>query len=497
VIAKKLAAAYDVLPGEAAHNLIIPEQHTRTETEAVRGTMVLENAGNIRDYYDFGNQLSCQGPSGRYFRARHKRMGFDRIVRVIDIPHAPRMIVNFKRELSILKTLDHPNVIKLYETFEDGVNVFLVMEMCTGCDLLEGIISVGNFAETQAAFLMRQIFSVVNYLHKSSIIHRNINSDTFTFSNPGPIDNNTLKLNDMSRAKVTSKGEETMSMLGSSLFSAPEAWTAKYSTAIDMWICGVLAYCLLCGYLPFDGQHHPDVVERIRRADYDFFEYDWNSISGDAQDLVKSLIRVYPHQRLDAEQALHHDWISLGAPRANKSSFGAPYFNKLCCGPRRVKGFKQMVHRIIKGTLDETMVQALQEIFTSLDRKGTGKVGLAEFEDAAADANICFPPSILRMIEDIDQHGDGTVEHAKFMALAVDNTRRLTDDLLWNTFQSFEMDKDGYIPRKDVQTVVGNPAITALTEVQADTLKEMFDKVDQHGGYINFDEFRDVMLQIL
>merc|ERR1712137_1072283 len=102
---------------------------------------------------------------------------------------------------------------------------------------------------------------------------------------------------DFSCAKVVTNMETTMTVVASSLFSAPESGTVKYSTPVDMWSCGVLAYCLLCGYLPFDGPQFPDVVERIRRADFAFNQNDWNHVSSDAQDLIKSLMRVNPNQR--------------------------------------------------------------------------------------------------------------------------------------------------------------------------------------------------------
>merc|ERR1712137_1261359 len=155
---------------------------------------------------------------------------------------------------------------------------------------------------------------------------------------------------DFSCAKVVTNMETTMTIVASSLFSAPESMTVKYSTPVDMWSCGVLTYCLLCGYLPFDGPQFPDVVERIRKAHYDFLQHDWNHVSSDAHDFIKSLIRLNPTQRLNAEQVLQHEWIAKGAPRANKSTFSTTYFRKLCCGPPRVKEFKNMVLKIIHGT---------------------------------------------------------------------------------------------------------------------------------------------------
>jgi len=269
-----------------------------------------------------------------------------------------------------------------------------------------------------------------------------------------------------------------------------------------MWSCGVLTYCLLCGYLPFDGEYYPDVIERIGKADFVFLQHDWKNVSSDAQDLISSLIRVIPKQRLNAEQALRHDWIASGAARANKSSFGMSYFRHLRCGPPRVKDFKNMALQIIDGTLDETRVQAMDRIFKSLDQ-GTVKVGLTEFEEAAARAGIHFPSNVVETIKELDQHGDGTVEPAKFVSLIVEDARRITDELLWNSFQSFEPDKDfepdgdGYILRKDVQTVLSNPTIAALTTMEVDTIKQLFDEVDKKAGYITFGDFRDVMLQLL
>merc|ERR1712032_1235154 len=119
-------------------------------------------------------------------------------------------IERFKQEIAIMKLMDHPNIVKLFESFEDHRNIYLVMELCSGGELFDRIIDAGHFTEVQAAILMQQILRAMFYMHEHHICHRDLKPENFIFQSRGPIKGNVLKLIDFGLSSHFTEGQ-TMS----------------------------------------------------------------------------------------------------------------------------------------------------------------------------------------------------------------------------------------------------------------------------------------------
>ena len=170
-----------------------------------------------------------------------------------------------------MRTLDHPNVIKLYELFEDARNVYLVMELCTGGELFDKIINKGHFTEKEAAFIFQQIISAIFYCHKNFIVHRDLKPENFLFQNPDF--RSTLKIIDFGLSKIWAKGEDQKSFrtrAGTPYYIAPEVLAGDYDESCDIWSSGCILYILLCGYPPFYGSSDAQILERVKKGAYSF-----------------------------------------------------------------------------------------------------------------------------------------------------------------------------------------------------------------------------------
>ena len=164
---------------------------------------------------------------------------------------AKRGFKTLKRELSILRIVDHPNIIKLYEIFEDEKYVHIVTEMCYGCDLFEYSLMSGPLSEKEAGNIMYKLFSGVNHLHALNIVHRDLKPDNVLFTDQNPASE--LKIIDFG---LSSKFEEIADMstiVGTPYFVAPEVLRKRYVFGSDVWSLGVIMYMLLSGYPPFQG----------------------------------------------------------------------------------------------------------------------------------------------------------------------------------------------------------------------------------------------------
>ena len=274
---------------------------------------ISHKTSNIHEEYDIEKKPIGQGSFGTVYRAREKDTGIARAIK--QVMH--QNIVNydgFISEVSALKTLDHPNIIKLYEVFEDNKCVYLVQELCEGGELFEYIADREQLCEEDAARIFQQITSAILYCHKNWIWHRDLKLDNFMFSTKDR--NSLIKLIDfgLSRSyfqyQEAGKGEvfRMETRAGTWLYMAPEVLSKDYSNSWDTWSLGVILYVMLSGLLPFEGTNDEEIEENVRSLNYNFNDHVWESVSEEAMDLISKML-IYEDERITPKEALNHPWI--------------------------------------------------------------------------------------------------------------------------------------------------------------------------------------------
>lgn len=169
----------------------------------------------------------------------------------------------FQTEVKILQTLDHPNVIKLYEYFEDDLNVYLVTELCSGGELFDKIIAQEYFTEQQAARVFKQILMALNYCHTMNIVHRDLKPENFLFQSTE--EDSDLQIIDFGLSKIMHAGkfQRMKTRAGTPYYISPEVLAGNYDVSCDMWSAGCMLYILLCGYPPFYGDDNQEILAMV------------------------------------------------------------------------------------------------------------------------------------------------------------------------------------------------------------------------------------------
>merc|ERR1719203_737627 len=142
--------------------------------------------------------------------------------------------MNIQNEIDLTRSLNHPNIIKLHETFQDHRNYYLVLELCNGGELFDHVVEGGKMGESQAAAMMQQIFLTISYLHGQCVCHRDLKPENFIFANKGPIESTTLKLIDFGLSRRFRVGEVLTTAVGTALYVAPEVMAQRYGPACDL-----------------------------------------------------------------------------------------------------------------------------------------------------------------------------------------------------------------------------------------------------------------------
>ncbi|KAJ1294862.1 hypothetical protein BS78_01G179000 [Paspalum vaginatum] len=218
-------------------------------------------------------------------------------------------IEDVRREVKILKALSgHSNLVKFYDACEDSLNVYIIMELCEGGELLDRILSRGGrYNEGDAKIIVEQILNVVAFCHLQGVVHRDLKPENFLFSTKD--EHSPMKIIDFGLSDFIRPDERLNDIVGSAYYVAPEVLHRSYSTEADMWSIGVITYILLCGSRPFWARTESGIFRSVLRADPNFDDTPWQSVSPEAKDFVKRLLNKDYRKRMTAAQALSHPWL--------------------------------------------------------------------------------------------------------------------------------------------------------------------------------------------
>ncbi|XP_047310131.1 CDPK-related kinase 5-like [Impatiens glandulifera] len=268
---------------------------------------------HFENKYELGSEVG-RGHFGHTCRAKFKKgefKGKDVAVKVIPKSKMTTAIAieDVRREVKILKALTgHSNLVQFYDSYEDHDNVYIVMELCEGGELLDRILSRGGkYTEDDAKAVLIQILNVVSFCHLQGVVHRDLKPENFLFTTKE--ENAQLKAIDFGLSDFVKPDERLNDIVGSAYYVAPEVLHRSYSTEADVWSIGVISYILLCGSRPFWARTESGIFRAVLKADPIFDEPPWPSLSVEARDFVKRLLNKDPRKRMTAAQALCHPWI--------------------------------------------------------------------------------------------------------------------------------------------------------------------------------------------
>ena len=197
------------------------------------GDFVTEKKGKLRDSYRIGNKLG-DGAFGSVRKITHRVTGELRAVKTIHKKslRSDEELETLFNEVSVLRNLDHPNILKLYEFYQDEKNFYLITELCNGGELFDRIISHGSFSEAMAANYMKQILSVVLYCHERHISHRDLKPENFLLDTSAEDAN--LKVIDFGTAQFFTPGNPMTAKFGTPYYIAPEVLKCHYDEKCDI-----------------------------------------------------------------------------------------------------------------------------------------------------------------------------------------------------------------------------------------------------------------------
>lgn len=449
----------------------------------------------ILDVYDMDKKRLGEGAYGSVCKARNKSTQAIRAVKSIakDSLKAVKEKDRLDQEIALMKMMDHPNILRLYENFEDHRCVYLVMELASGGELFDKIIELSHFTETQAAILMEQIVRAVFYMHSIHICHRDLKPENFLFMHKEQsIDKNILKIIDFGLSCKFSSSSVMKTKAGTPYYVAQEVLSGKYDELSDLWSVGVIMYVMLCGYPPFYGETDREVLSKVRVGAFSFDQQDWKGISQDAKALIRNLLAFNPRKRYTAEQALADEWIKKKAPRAQGVSLHSSFIDNLR-GFRSAHKLKKAALQIIAGNLQDEQVRSLRQAFIAMDKNSDGFLTQAEVKEGLKTSGFKkIPADLQQLLESVDADGSGKIDYTEFLAASLERRVYLKKDACWAAFRVFDRNGDGQISMEELKMVLKDDNMQSVATAQH--LQQMMSEVDLNGnGSIDFEEFMQMM----
>ena len=395
-------------------------------------------------------------------------------------------------EVEILSKLSHPNIMQIYEVFNDKTNFYIVSEFCQGGELFDAISKKGSFSENEAARIMKQVLSAICYSHQNNIVHRDLKPENILLDDKGS--DLTIKIIDWGCAKSFKKNEKMTNADGTPYYIAPEVLEGNYDEKCDVWSCGVILYIMLCGYPPFNGETDDDILVAVKKGKFDFPKEEWSSVSKEAIDLIKGMLTYEPSKRLSALDCMSKPWFIKNKDKsASNKKMAKSVLGNMKKFKRDRKLEQATIGFIVNQLISKEERKELVKQFQEWDTNGDGVLSRDEIIEGyrktygAVDEN-----EIDNMMMSIDLDGNGVIDYNEFLSSAFNRDKIMNKDNLELTFKAFDTDGSGKISADELMQffMKGDKSGNINKEV----FEQMVKDADENGdGEISFEEFKHIM----
>ena len=304
---KKLYCFNIIFPSKERKYYLQNEKEYLKWVESIRKVV---HYSNLRDLYKIKGNLG-KGKFGLVKLGEHKESGRQVAIKIINKEVIEGMeLERIKSEIDILKIAKHPNIIKLYDVFENEKYIYIIMEYCAGGDLFNYIEKRDfKIKESRAAEIVHKLCTAVYFLHQYGIIHRDLKPENILMTDI--TDDADIRLVDFGLGKMIGPGEKCDEPFGTFSYVAPEVLQEKpYDFKVDLFAIGIITYLLVAGFLPFDDENSEKEI--ARQTVYEptpFPSFVWKNISLEAKMFVDNLLDKNPDKRMNIQEVLQHKWL--------------------------------------------------------------------------------------------------------------------------------------------------------------------------------------------
>lgn len=431
---------------------------------------------NIRDDYEFQNTLG-EGSFGTVFRVLHKSSNDQRAVKKIN-GIKDKDLKKLKEEYTNLMILDHPNIVKIFERYEEGNFQYIVTELCKGGTIYDYLSRFKSTNEYMVCKIFKQVAEAVSYCHSSGVAHRDLKPDNILISSDKEL---IVKVIDFGLSKQMDHTDENQyykSQYGTLYFMAPEVSRGKYTNACDLWSLGVILYFTMCGEYPFNGQSQMELLHNIEEMEYGFEQQEWMHVSSELKHLISQLL-VEEEDRLTAEQVLQSPWIKRYSEEQMPNDTIQIQVGKLTEFLKRKEIFKCFKLYLVSKVRESTVYSEAQG-FMSLDENSNGYIEKEELLKFYTQEEL-ISGELDAIINNVDSDNNGKINYSEWIAATAEMSI-FSELKLREAFDHFDKNGDGYISLGEMKKYV-----------QKSHVEKEWETIGTNSDHIDFATFKQIL----
>lgn len=482
------------------------DNENQTATPNFSFDLVGKGVGNPLENYSIEHPL-FESSAGAIWLAKHKLTQTLRTMKIINKEVSnDESESKILKQINVLKKIDHPNIVKVFEFYNEPTKLYIIQENGSGGELIDYIVENSPLDELSSAYIIYQVISAIYYGHSRRIFHLDLKPDNIIidYASHGLVH---IKVMDFGCSDIVEKQIKKTSTgsnmpLSSVYFASPEALESNWNDKSDLWSIGVILYLLLSARVPFMGEKEFEIKEKIMQGTFDLREYPWNKISKEAKDLIRKLIVKKPEERIKLKAALEHSWFAKLNLREKAFHVPLETLEKQIINLRNYNHKKTLQDAVlsflIHNSLHLPQMRDSCKMFSLFDLNNDGVIDKEEIEISIK--NILQCENANEIAEDIMQNVDkkeySWFEFEEFVKACVDKEKLLGEDILRYAFNYFDKDKSGDITVEELKQAFFGERSSSKEDYEL--IERMMKEVDEDGnGEIDFSEFVKIMRKII
>ena len=471
--------------------------------------LIDEIKGEVETRYDI-IKIIGEGGFGKVYYAKNKFSNTEVSIKTINKSKNENLIfdnLSIKNEIDVLKSLSHPNIMKIYEFYSNEESYFLVNEYIKYGELSKRIKQ--TFSELQISVIIFQILKGLSYIHSHNIIHRDIKLENIMINDIENILINGkieqfywIKIIDFGIAKFTSSNKKEKGMTGTLYYMAPEVIKQNYNYKCDIWSVGIILYILLTGKYPFDSLVKSRIKTKIEDGEFDKENIKYKNCSKELKDLLKHLLNVNPNFRYNAKDALKHDFFKkndgefLFKRNLNNKTI-SNYLHTFLNYSLKTKFYQITFAFLCHNMKPSEKMKELIKIFHLLDINHNGLLnkdnlykGIKKYlPNEKIDKKL-----IDKAFSQVDNDNDNFIGYEDILKSCLEKNDLIKENVIKFIFNMLDKDNKGEITFKYYSETIENR--TANKSPFADEIKKNICEkynIDEENGILNYDLFRRIM----
>jgi calcium-dependent protein kinase len=365
-----------------------------------------------------------------------------------------RKLEELVAEIEVGLILDHPSICRVLRVYETDTDVTLVLEYCSGGDMFDRLVTLGKYPEPMAQRACVQMLTALKYLQSQHVVHRDIKLENWLYANKE--ESSPLCMTDFGFATYydASVDQPLTKMVGSSYYIAPEVLRQSYGHECDMWSTGVVAYMLMSGNPPFEGEDVDKMFHNVLSEELSFELPKFPEVSGEAKDFLRYVLNRAVSSRPGPSQALEHPWLAQ-VDRAARLPLelrdtSVDSLLEFADQPH----LRRAALVLMGGGASNKMFRDAQGAFLDLDLTGSGTISLQSFEKHLLERDPDIDTVLIqKTFSKLDVHKNGEIHYSEFLGAYDQITLAESDDAIRRAFAMFDSDKSGFITKENLSEV--------------------------------------------